>query len=191
MRYNIRHRQVDSIMKLSAILDKFVVTCGESLVSVLPHDNGDFCLHWDDEMHYAVTSDQEVVMGEMFGAFAVDDIFGRKRWLTAHTPANLTDYNASPNRSIMNNLTPVHDHDCKRCTLLGSVRSLYHPGTMADLYVCDDDDATYLARYSSDGPDYSSAKESYIEVYPQADLHLARTIYKIAKVAPDDGHKED
>lgn len=47
---------------------------------------------------------------------------------------------------------PLHKHDCKRCIYLGSEEGI-------DCYYCHDEEpclATLIARYSSDGANYSS-----------------------------------
>jgi hypothetical protein len=54
----------------------------------------------------------------------------------------------------MNN-TPTFKHDCNNCVFLGGITA---GGRLADLYYCDGEVArpTVIARYSDDGPDYSS-----------------------------------
>lgn len=74
--------------------------------------------------------------------------------------------------------SPVHRHDCNWCRHLGSVQ---FAGKVADLYVCAVGDKsemdTLVARYSSDGPDYSSTFRSLAKNYP-ADhpIRLAKAI---------------
>lgn len=49
---------------------------------------------------------------------------------------------------------PEHEHDCDTCRHL---ETIFIKGEWRDLYFCDrSDGGTLIARYSSDGPDYSS-----------------------------------
>lgn len=51
-------------------------------------------------------------------------------------------------------MQPHHHHDCHNCEFLGATPGERGP---VDYYVCKGSNlTTYLARYSSDGPDYSS-----------------------------------
>ena len=78
-------------------------------------------------------------------------------------------------------MQPHHKHDCHRCQLLGAIAG---PKGPVDLYVCADGDRkqgpTYIARYSSDGPDYSSGSRHFLDMLPagaSAHLHVARLIH--------------
>lgn len=55
-------------------------------------------------------------------------------------------------------MKPKHQHDCDACIFLGSVKS--EDAKTVDLYLhmdeVHDGDCTFIARYSSYGPDYSS-----------------------------------
>ena len=55
---------------------------------------------------------------------------------------------------------PTHKHDCDHCTFLGSMDNLYDPEKgLVDLYFHSHEDgygSTFIARYSSEGGDYSS-----------------------------------
>lgn len=53
-------------------------------------------------------------------------------------------------------MSPKYTHDCDICTFLGTVYS--NEGHPIDLYVHADGIETYIARYSSDEPDYQSGK---------------------------------
>jgi len=70
-------------------------------------------------------------------------------------------------------IAPLHTHDCDGCQFLG----IFHG---ADLYVCSD---TYLARYSSEGPDYMSIRREVVERLPLAELpqwvQVARAIHLV------------
>lgn len=57
---------------------------------------------------------------------------------------------------------PAHKHDCKRCRFLGSETIR---GSVVDLYACKEGSplAEAVARYSSDGPDYSAAPLAIIK----------------------------
>lgn len=54
-------------------------------------------------------------------------------------------------RFIIPNTQPVHEHDCERCVFHGTGTG--DNGKIVDFYTCGD---TVLARYGSDGPEYSS-----------------------------------
>ncbi len=68
-------------------------------------------------------------------------------------------------------------HDCPQCRFLGSARN---SGKVADLYVCTDaqlpgsvaERTTIIARYGSDGPDYSSCSISLFESVNHPDPFL-------------------
>lgn len=52
---------------------------------------------------------------------------------------------------------PVHTHDCKSCTYLGTVPPGSYSDTPCDLYVCPQGHLpTVIARYGSEGPQYTS-----------------------------------
>ena len=53
---------------------------------------------------------------------------------------------------------PAYKHDCDHCTFLGAVTN--PDGKLIDLYVCEGQIDTIIARYSSDGADYASAETS-------------------------------
>lgn len=54
---------------------------------------------------------------------------------------------------------PLYEHDCPKCTFLGTFYSIEHEA-VCDLYHCPQGGfATVIARYSSDLPDYSSGME--------------------------------
>jgi hypothetical protein len=52
-------------------------------------------------------------------------------------------------------LTPAHVHDCDGCQHVATYRT--PTGELVDLYTCGED---WIARYSSDGADYSSLDRS-------------------------------
>ncbi len=65
-------------------------------------------------------------------------------------------------------MKPHYKHDCSSCTWLGSVtypaplyyedvRGLQFRMSNADLYFCKADEGTVIARFSSQGSDYSSS----------------------------------
>lgn len=61
------------------------------------------------------------------------------------------------------NPNPRFQHDCDSCRFLGTIVSKYQPNApYVDLYACDDKSIlkkwgpSLIARYGSDGPDYSS-----------------------------------
>lgn len=56
-------------------------------------------------------------------------------------------------RFIIPNTRPVHEHDCNRCVFHGT--RVGNNGRVVDFYTCGD---TVLARYGSDGPEYSSGE---------------------------------
>ena len=56
---------------------------------------------------------------------------------------------------------PAHKHDCNKCTFLGTILVKHvdettEKGVEVDMYHCDGSIPTVIARYSSDGSDYSS-----------------------------------
>ncbi len=53
---------------------------------------------------------------------------------------------------------PRHEHDCDKCQLVGLEDG-------ADLYYCPPED-TYIARRSSDGPDYQSTPAFLLRQFP-------------------------
>ena len=58
-------------------------------------------------------------------------------------------------------MKPAYKHDCDKCTFLGTILvkdidETGKEGGEVDLYHCDGNIPTVIARYSSDGPDYSS-----------------------------------
>jgi len=76
-------------------------------------------------------------------------------------------------------INPLHTHDCKSCTFLGPHD---HEGQTFDLYYCGKhEDGTVIARYGSDGPEYSSGlvfAERGIEPYAEAlKRAVARGLY--------------
>jgi hypothetical protein len=70
-------------------------------------------------------------------------------------------------------IAPVHAHDCDDCRFLGIFYG-------ADLYVCSD---SYVARYSSEGPDYMSAGREVVRWLPMAQLpqwvQVAMAIHRV------------
>jgi hypothetical protein len=70
---------------------------------------------------------------------------------------------------------PKYDHDCDRCQFLGTFDG-------HDLYYCPGGGPTIIARYSSDGPDYSSGMTFGEKplTHEFACIHL-RVAYLIAK----------
>ena len=64
-------------------------------------------------------------------------------------------------------MQPHHRHDCSRCRLVGAVAG---PNGPVDLYRCDSPadphGITYVARFSSDGPDYTSNTDKVMEQHP-------------------------
>lgn len=76
-------------------------------------------------------------------------------------------------------MQPHHRHDCDACKFLGAVPGERGP---VDLYVhASERGHTYIARFSSEGPDYSSCCSGVLaragEFFPlQA---IAQTIYRL------------
>ncbi len=53
---------------------------------------------------------------------------------------------------------PVHGHDCEDCKFLGTTPDVEgNPERQVDHYFCPLHEGGLVARYSSDGPDYSAA----------------------------------
>jgi hypothetical protein len=76
-------------------------------------------------------------------------------------------------------MKPRWEHDCKRCQYLGTYGSV-------DMYFCDKQKIgglTVVARYGSDGPEYTSGI-ALAKMAPEAEHHMAlRVAYLIAKDA--------
>lgn len=79
----------------------------------------------------------------------------------------------------MPDIKPLHKHDCQECTFLGTFNN-------QDLYTCAQfGEPTYIARWSSNGPDYTSQSKA---IYDQLKtdrcfdwLEVAITIHKLNK----------
>jgi hypothetical protein len=66
-----------------------------------------------------------------------------------------------------------YTHDCDKCNLI-SIAVM--DGCEMDLYYCTAWD-DLVVRYSSDGPDYSSAPINYVKIDGKSPLSLAKKLY--------------
>ena len=68
--------------------------------------------------------------------------------------------------------SPIYQHDCKRCTYLGSCE---YEGRSYDLYSCDQWglEETVVARFGDDGPDYMSGMAIAEQCPPDHPLAVA------------------
>ena len=65
------------------------------------------------------------------------------------------------------NPNPRFQHDCDDCKFLGTIVSKYQPNApYADLYACRDN--SLIARYGSDGPDYSSMPMELVQQHQRS-----------------------
>jgi hypothetical protein len=58
---------------------------------------------------------------------------------------------------MTNATAPRYTHDCDTCLYLGNFEG-------ADLYVCDNEQTTYIARYANGGPDYVSTRLDILQL---------------------------
>lgn len=80
-------------------------------------------------------------------------------------------------------MPPVHAHDCDGCKYLGTIAGADDDCGPIDLYFCGGPASsltggTYLARYGSDGPEYTSCALDIIRTNPH--LHTRTWIKEIA-----------
>jgi hypothetical protein len=71
------------------------------------------------------------------------------------------------------NMKAFYTHDCDQCNLI-SIAVM--DGREMDLYYCTATD-DLVARYSSDGPDYSSAPINYVKIDGKSPLSLAKKLH--------------
>lgn len=66
---------------------------------------------------------------------------------------------------IMKNFaTPMYEHDCARCTYIGTVWAV-RVGMLCDLYAQCGKHGGFILRYGDDGPDYASFPSEYLARY--------------------------
>jgi hypothetical protein len=72
---------------------------------------------------------------------------------------------------------PLHTHDCKGCTFLGTLDNV-------DLYHCLQGigSPALIARYSSDGPDYSSLSPQHAIISHSKHLKVAKVLAEELKL---------
>ena len=84
-------------------------------------------------------------------------------------------------------MAPTHTHDCKACNYLGTIvgQTPDVAGKPVDLYHCKNsigsgEDGSVIARFSSDGPDYSSVPLDLIKGrapgFHRPELHAAAAL---------------
>lgn len=70
-------------------------------------------------------------------------------------------------------ISPKFTHDCDACRFVGQTVS---EGIFYDLYVCASE-GSYVARFSDNEPDYSSARVSYPDDILPAHHRMTRALY--------------
>ena len=72
-------------------------------------------------------------------------------------------------------ISPKFTHDCEACRFVGQTVS---EGIFYDLYVCivGDEPVAYIARFSDNEPDYSSARVSYPDDILPAHHRMTRAL---------------
>lgn len=79
---------------------------------------------------------------------------------------------------------PTHTHNCDFCMYLGTKPSKFVAGKVIDLYVHerreDEDQGTFIARYSDEGPDYTSIPiwGAKVQAVLNPDFDIALDLYK-------------
>lgn len=80
-------------------------------------------------------------------------------------------------------MQPHHIHDCSACKFLGAVPGDRGP---VDLYVCASARGlTYIARFSSEGPDYSSFKDRTLDKLTNIEGHYLKMAEAIHAIQSD------